>query len=82
MLLMARKKTSNESGKEADARKSTAVQVEKDLARKIQVICGHRGISQWELISPAIREYIELQYALVSGEIQQEVKHRKASGQG
>lgn len=60
-------------------RKSTAVSVAKDLARKIGVISQHRGISQSDLVSPVIREFIEAQYALVSAEIQQEVKDRKAA---
>ena len=57
-------------------RTTAAIQVEKDLARKAAVIASHRRISQSKLVSPVLREFIEAQYALVSAEIQKELKQK------
>ena len=59
-------------------RTTTAIQIDQDLARKIAVIASHRGIRQSEVISPVLRDIVEAQYALVSSEIQQELKSRKS----
>ena len=70
-LLMAERK------KKGTGRTTTAIQIDKDLARKAAVVASHRGMTQSALISPVVREFIEAQYALVSAEIQREVKDRK-----
>lgn len=78
-MLAVAKRPKSETGEDRSNRKSAPVQVEKDLARKVAVIATHRGISQSALISPVIRKFVEAQYALVSAEIQEEVKSRKAN---
>lgn len=70
------KKRPNPTGESRPKRvRDTApIQVEKDLARKVGVICQHRNIKQWQLISPVIRNFVNAQYAIVSEEINREVK--------
>lgn len=72
-LLMPPKKTES---KEVN-RRTAAIQIDKDLARMAAVIASHRRISQSDLVSPVLRQFLEAQYALVSAEIQKEVKGRK-----
>lgn len=61
----------------APERRTAAIQIDKDLARMAAVIASHRRTSQAELVSPVLRQFLEAQYAVVSAEIQREVKDRK-----
>lgn len=63
-------------------RKTAPIQVDADLARKVAVIASHRRKAASEIISPVIRDFVEAQYALVSSEIQKEVKARKPGASG
>lgn len=74
-VLMPPKKTES---KEV-TRKTAAIQIEKDLARMAAVIASHRRMSQADLVSPVLRQFLTAQYAVVSAEIQKEVKERRAS---
>lgn len=62
--------------KSESARGTASVQIDRDLARMVAVIASHRRVSQASIISPVLRDFIEAQYAIVSREIQEEVKHR------
>lgn len=79
-LAMPKKRSEavTEGGGEKDGRKSTAVQVEKDLARMVGMICQHRRITQSELLSPVIREFVEAEYAATIRQIQQEAAKKKS----
>ena len=59
------------------ARKTASVQIDGDLARMVAVVASHRRISHAELVSPVLRQFLQAQYAIVSAEIQREVKERK-----
>jgi predicted transcriptional regulator len=78
-LQMAKRAEKGSEKEDRTNRTSAPIQVDKDLARKLGVICQHKGKSQSVVISPVIRRWIETQYEAVSLEIQEEVKQRKAS---
>lgn len=61
-------------------RRTAAIQIEKDLARMAAVIASHRGITQSDLCSPVLRDYLTLQYRLVKEEIDRELKGQKPAG--
>ncbi len=58
-------------------RATAPIQVDKDIAKMVGIICQHKEITQAELISKEIRDFVEAQYAVVSAAIEQEVKLRK-----
>ncbi len=64
-------------GEKKRERATAPIQVEKDLAKMIGIICQHEEITQAELISEEIRDFVEGRYALVSAAIEQEVKMKK-----
>lgn len=60
VLLVAKKKA--EDGSPKRERATAPVQVDKKLARMIAVIATHDGITQSELISPVLRQFVEANY--------------------
>ena len=78
-IVMPRKKRDEAAeGSKKRTRNTAPIQVDRDLARKVGVICQHReGLTQAAFISPVIRDYVETHYRIVSAEISQEVKEGK-----
>lgn len=64
------------SKEDRSARKTAAVQIEKDLARMAAVIASHRGVTQSEVCSPVLRPHLLTQYRLVQEEISRELRER------
>lgn len=55
-------------------RKTAPIQVEKELARMAAVIASHDGITQSDLISPQIRQFLKTHYERVQKEIQERIR--------
>jgi len=70
------KRKSEEAPESAEkpTRRTAAVQIEKELARMAAVIASHRGITQSDVCSPALRAYLTAQYRIVKEEIDRELK--------
>jgi hypothetical protein len=73
--VMTKNAGSSEKGGRA-ARRTAAVQVEKDLARMAAVIASHRGVTQSDVCSPVLRPHLLTQYRLVQEEITRELRER------
>ena len=58
-------------------RKTAPIQVEKDLARMAAVVAQFDGITQSELVSPVIRQFLEVEYDRVQKGILKELAQRK-----
>ena len=73
-------KKKDQGVEDRSGRLSGPVQVYKELARWVGVICQHRNWTQAEFLSPIIREAVEAEYKKVSLEIQREVKDSERGG--
>lgn len=65
-----------ESEKPERIRATTAVQVDADLAQMIRTIASHDGISQADVVRPALKSYIPAQMARVNAEITANLKRQ------
>lgn len=72
-----RKEVAKLDDKNREGRNTAPIQVEKDLARMAAVIASHDGITQAKLVSPIIRQFLEVEYDRVQKQIREELNRKK-----
>ena len=78
MLAVADKKkpTNADTGdaRPARVRKTSPVNIDAELARRVSVFCSHRRINQSDFLSDFLKQYVNLEYEKVYRAICAEVK--------
>ena len=69
-------------GDDRAGRRTAPIQVEKELARMAAVIASHDGITQAELVSPVLRQFLRTHYERVQKEIQENIKKMAEDDRG
>ncbi len=73
-VAMAKEKKPKAEGDDRTNRRTAPIQVEKELARMAAVIASHDGITQSDLLSPFLRQFLRTHYERVQAEIQARLK--------
>lgn len=79
-LLMAKKPAAKKDGTDTPERKrnTAPVQIEKELARMAATIASHDGVTQSELLSPVVRQFLIMNYERVKRQIQENLNRMNA----
>jgi hypothetical protein len=79
--IMAKKlKGDQEAEPKKRVRLTAPVQIAGDLAHMVGVICAHDDVTQSELLSPVVRDFVEKNYRRVQQEIAERVRRMDAGG--